>query len=125
MRMASYTEVAADIVIQACENYLAMRAQRIERVRQAFIQSQMNPEHRWYHWIIGAPKPVTRERAEWIWENVEHPDYFCYTYKEAAENIGSLYTSTVRDILRIARNSLNGTIYLDTEAAFILDYVKE
>jgi hypothetical protein len=125
MRMASYTEVAADIVIQACENYLATRARRIERKREAFIQSQMHPVYRWYHWIIGAPKPVTRERAEWIWENVEHDEYFSWTYREAAENASSYYSDKVEDILRLARNSNNGVVYLDNDMAFLLNYLKE
>jgi hypothetical protein len=103
----SYTQIAPQPVIDACNSYIEARKVRIQSESEELIQSSIG-----YRGWFGFGKPMTREQAEAKW--AEEIDLIKIT--------GGMWYSRARELLSLATvaEKTNTLVTLDADMAHVL-----
>jgi hypothetical protein len=103
----SYTQIAPQPVIDACNSYIEARKVRIQRECEELILGSVG-----YRGWFGFGKPVTREQAEAEW--ADEIDLIKIT--------GGMWANRARELLSLAKiaEKTNTLVTLDADMAHVL-----
>ena len=115
---STMTEADTPLVITSCENYLQMRAQFHAEVKQQFIENSMKP--RTYLFGLIRISGMTQPQAEHAWQHGQggippQLDLELHCLLEYRD---------VCNLLQLARNTTQPTMWLNSDISYILKWQK-